>query len=387
MDNILVFRTGILGTWREKFAGVADFARTADWRLQPVDARSSHPDIHRLLSFWKPRGAIVDASGAPDRLRAADFGSLPLVVMTPEADPLGRRVASVASDSKEIARLAIRELLAANPQALLFVDWYEPRAWAAIKREHARAIAEMHGLPFAVVSPDAADAGDASRLEARIASAISALPSPCGVFAVTDSIGAVALSAAARLGRSVPADVAVVGVDDDPEVCEFCVPSLTSIRPDFQRLGFAAGSLLLETIEGGPRRQAAPRAVVVPPLGVVRRASTRALRRPDPKVGEALELIRCRACEGIRPAEVAKIFRGSRRSAELRFKAATGRTIGEEILERRLATACDLLKTGRNSVAAIAGFCGWNGDVAFRKAFKSRYGVSPLHWACSCGDP
>ncbi len=32
--------------------------------------------------------------------------------------------------------------------------------------------------------------------------------------------------------------------------------------------------------------------------------------------------------------------------------AATGRTIGAEILERRLATACDLLKAGRNSVEA-----------------------------------
>ena len=74
MDDILVFRTGVLGTWREKFAGVAAFARTADWRLQPVDARTARPDVRRLLSYWKPRGAIVDASGAPDRLRAADFG-------------------------------------------------------------------------------------------------------------------------------------------------------------------------------------------------------------------------------------------------------------------------------------------------------------------------
>ena len=49
MDNILVFRTGILGTWREKFAGVADFARTAGWRLQPVDAREARPDLRRLL--------------------------------------------------------------------------------------------------------------------------------------------------------------------------------------------------------------------------------------------------------------------------------------------------------------------------------------------------
>ena len=377
MDDILVFRTGVLGTWREKYAGIAAFARTADWRLQPVDARSARPDVRRLLSFWKPRGAIVDASGAPDRLRAADFGGLPFVVMTPGADLPGRRgIPSVKSDSEEIARLALGEILAGNPASILFVDWFEPREWAAVKRERARGIAALHGLPFAVVSPAPADARDPSRLDLRIAAAVAALPRPCGVFAVTDAVGAVALSALGRLGLDIPGDAAVVAVDDDPEVCENCVPTLTSVRPDFHRLGFAAGALLRERIGG-----AAPRSVVVPPAGVVRRASTHALRRPDRKVAEAVERIRLRACEGVRPAEIAAILGGTRRSAELRFKAATGRTIGAEILERRLAAACDLLKAGRNSVAAVAGFCGWNGDVAFRKAFKSRFGVPPLRWA------
>ena len=377
MDDILVFRTGVLGTWREKYAGIAAFARTADWRLQPVDARSVRPDVRRLLSFWKPRGAIVDASGAPDRLRAADFGGLPFVVMTPGADLPGRRgIPSVKSDSEEIARLALGEILAGNPASILFVDWFEPREWAAVKRERARGIAALHGLPFAVVSPAPADARDPSRLDRRIAAAVAALPCPCGVFAVTDTVGAVALSALGRLGLDIPGDAAVVAVDDDPEVCENCVPTLTSVRPDFHRLGFAAGALLRERIGG-----AAPRSVVVPPAGVVRRASTHALRRPDRKVAEAVERIRLRACEGVRPAEIAAILGGTRRSAELRFKAATGRTIGAEILERRLAAACDLLKAGRNSVAAVAGFCGWNGDVAFRKAFKSRFGVPPLRWA------
>lgn len=378
MDNILVFRTGILGTWREKFAGVADFARTAGWRLQPVDAREARPDLRRLLAFWRPLGAILDASGAPDRLRAADFGAMPVVVMTPESDSRGRRAPSVSSDSGEIARLALGELLAANPASILFVDWHAPREWAAVKRERARDIAAMHRIPFSVVSPAPADA---SILEGRVAAVLSALPLPCGVFAVTDSVGAVALSAAARLGLDVPGDVAVVGVDDDPEVCENCVPTLTSVRPDFHRLGFAAGALLLETIDGRGARGAAARAVVVPPAGVVRRASTGVLRRPDRAVREARELIRRRACEGLRPAEAAALFGTSRRMAELRFKAATGRTIGEEILERRLAVACDLLRAGRNSVAAVAGLCGWNGDAAFRKAFESRFCVSPLRWA------
>lgn len=386
MDDIIVFRTGVLGTWREKFAGIAACARAADWRLQPVDARAVRPDVRRLLSFWNLRGAIVDASGAPDRLRPEDFGGLPVVFMTPDSDPRGRRTGSVSSDSPEIAKLALAELLAGNPASLVFVDWYEPRRWAAEKRRASRDIARMHAMPMEVVEPRPGDAADPTRLEDRIASALSNVPRPCGVFAVTDSLGALALSAAARLGLDVPSDVSVVAVDDDPEVCENCTPALTSVRPDFQRLGFAAGTLLRALVGGraGEKLPVAGRNVVVPPVGVVRRASTSSLRRPDRKVAEAMERIRLEACSGLRPADVAARFGTSRRMAEMRFKAATGKTIGGAILERRLAVACDCLAAGRNSVSAVASICGWNGDLAFRKAFKSRFGVPPLRWKRSC---
>jgi len=66
--------------------------------------------------------------------------------------------------------------------------------------------------------------------------------------------------------------------------------------------------------------------------------------------------------------------------AEMRFKAATGKAIGETIIERRLAAACSYLKEGETSIAAIANFCGWKSDIAFRKAFVSRFGVAPREW-------
>jgi transcriptional regulator GlxA family with amidase domain len=130
--------------------------------------------------------------------------------------------------------------------------------------------------------------------------------------------------------------------------------------------------------QSGGARPVAPLAVA--PLGIVRRASSRQMRIYDSTVYEALEKIRLHACDGLQPSDIAKDFPVSRRMAEIRFKAATGKTIGDELLERRLAVACDYLREGRSSVAAIANFCGWNSDVAFRKAFKDRFGLSPLQW-------
>ena len=378
MKSIIVFRTGVLGTWREKYTGIAAFAKTVGWQLQPVDARTVRPDFKRIIDFWEPKGFILDASGAPEMFRGERFNGIPAIVMNPAKAIFKDSMPSVSSDSREISKLAIAELLRANPESIVFVEWFNPSMdWSCCKREMAREIASMHGLKFKVVTPSPADAADQALLVERIAKTIKSMPKPCGIFAVTDMVGAAAIAAARKTGAEIPADVMVVAVDDDPEICENCNPTLTSVRPDFYRLGFSAGSQLAKMVEYGEH---APANATVPPLGIIRRASTQTMRVYDRKIAMALEQIRLRACEGISPKDIAPVFGCSRRMAEIRFKTAIGKTIGEAILERRLAAACDYLAEGKSSVSAIANFCGWESDIAFRKAFKSRYGKSPRKW-------
>ena len=380
MRQVIVFRTGTLGTWREKYNGIAAYAKSADWRLHPVDARTERPDVPHILDFWKPDGIIIDASGAPQMFCNDDFGRLPVVVMNPEMDIKGRARPAVLSDSMEITRLAASELLGLNPASLVFMEWFTPSInWSSGKRDMMAEIARMHGIPFFVVTPERGDAGDVARYEERVAKALERMPRPCGIFAATDIQGAVAISAATKLDLRIPEDVAVVAVDDDPEICESCTPTLTSVRPDFYQLGFSAGRLLDDAMHSSKTEDS----VKIPPLAVVRRASTQTMRIYDRKIAWALEQIRLRACNGISPKDIASRFNCSRRMAEIRFKAATGKTIGEAILERRLSAACAYLKDGKSSVSAIANFCGWESDIAFRKAFKSHFGKSPLKWLSS----
>ena len=78
MKTVIIFRTGALGTWREKYNGIASYSKPANWQLKPVDARLKPPDFKQLIEFWKPDGAIIDASGNPrafDRRRSATFPS------------------------------------------------------------------------------------------------------------------------------------------------------------------------------------------------------------------------------------------------------------------------------------------------------------------------
>lgn len=356
MHTILVFRTDTTGLWREKLAGITAFAKMEGWRVQPIDARMKLSNCKGLIDFWKPAGIILDASGDTRGLDLKEFLRLPCVCLTPSSDAVRRAVPFICSSPQEIATLAARELLRREIRTLAFVDAPGSPSWAATKRDAFRRIADLHGFKLAVVMPQE----------------IAALPRPVGLFAVTDNLAADVLVYAERAGIRVPEDLSVVGVDDNPEICENCSPTLTSVRPDFHQLGFIAAKVLRDRI-ASPRQKI--ESVEIPPIGLVRRASSGA--HPDACISHALEQIRLHACEGLSVANVAALFGDcSRRSAELRFKAAVGKTMTEAILDVRLSRARDYLKEGL-SVSAVANFCGWKSDITFRKAFKGKFGFTP----------
>ena len=57
------------------------------------------------------------------------------------------------------------------------------------------------------------------------------LPRPCGIFAANDYVGEEIINICGQLGISVPNDIAVLGVDNDEQICERLVPTLSSIAP------------------------------------------------------------------------------------------------------------------------------------------------------------
>ena len=362
----------------EKYNGIAEYAKSKDWLLRPVDARVNSPNFRQIIRYYSPAGIILDASCSPQTFANVDFGNIPVVIMNLESNMGKKAQSSVSSDSREIAKLAVSELLEANPSMFVFIEWFNPSMrWSSIKREVASELSALHGIPLRIITPTPSDMTNPSKLGKRISTMLKTLPRPCGVFAVSDIIGAAAVSAARRIGANIPEDISVISVDDDPEICESCSPTLSSVRPDFHQLGFSAASLLCEAME---HPNASPKRIEVAPLGIVRRASTRLTRIYDKKVHDALESIRLDACNGITPHDIAGKFGTSRRMAEIRFKAATGRSIGHEILEKRLSVACAYLKEGKTSIYAIANFCGWKSDLAFRKSFKAHFGISPREW-------
>ena len=212
---------------------------------------------------------------------------------------------------------------------------------------------------------------------ARLKPWLLKLPKPCGLFAANDDIATVVLDACRAGGLSVPDDIAVIGVDDEPSVCEATKPSLSSVRPNFERAGRLAVDLLVRHLA---QPELAEEHILFPVAGVTLRQSTRHLAQPNAKILAALEFIRREATHGLKAADVVAFLGLSERLAETRFKAATGHRITEEITEVRLVRALELLRDPHQALGPIANLCGWNSDIYLKRLFKARYGLTMSQW-------
>ena len=117
---------------------------------------------------------------------------------------------------------------------------------------------------------------------------LTRLPKPIGIFASYDLMGRLIIDSCNKLKYMVPEEVAVIGVDNDPLICELCSPPLSSIMPDTYKTGYIAASLLESIISKNELDKMAYR---IKPLGVKKRRSTDTIAIDDPYISKAMHYI------------------------------------------------------------------------------------------------
>ncbi len=204
---------------------------------------------------------------------------------------------------------------------------------------------------------------------------LAALPVPCGVFCWNDETARNVILDAGAAGRSVPEDLAVVGVHNDDLLCESVQPNITSIALPLETVGYEAAALLDRLVQG----QAAPdEPIRFAPIEVVERGSTRSTA-DDPDVAQALAIIRSRATRGLSVDQICESLALpiSRRTLERRFVQALGRTPHEEIRRIQVQRARELLINTDLPQEEIAHRCGFSSNPFFSNTFKRVTGQRP----------
>ncbi len=349
-------------------------AHTAGWQVQSATLTEiSAAKLKELIRFWKADALVCDCGGRITPLNLRQFAHLPAVWISCRLPKDDVEVFTVTDDSGATAELAAKELLELDYTHFAFVNFPQSRIWSRDRAEHFGKIIGMHGYDCREFkSGNSADVqGWLNRLKAWM----ETLPKPCGLFAANDEVSNHVRGICRTRKWKIPGDVAIVGVDNDESICESALPSLSSVLADNEQMGFLASQLLAERLRN-PRLK--PVRSTVPPLMVVRRESTRPYRAPNGYVAKALELIREKACEGIRARDVIALMKGSRRTAEMRFREATGRSILDEIIRVRMTRARELLVSDRTRpVKVVAQMCGYASEATFRRVYCAHLGDFP----------
>ena len=376
VKTVLFFKSSELSSCRKKLAGVASVARPRGWNIQSVAPIRSEDAARHLIDLWKPDGCIVSCGAKANLFPSSVLGRIPRVFIDRPHAALSRGDSCVYHDSTATANTAIRELLSLNLRHYAYVNWSVPLIWNEERRSAFAAMMRQHGQEASYFESKL-PVSSTKRLPQELSAWLDSLPKPVGILAAQDFLSAKIITAARIAKLSVPNEVAVIGIDNDEELCESSVPSLSSVEPDFFRSGVMAAEILARMMESRLRK---PVRMTYPPLRLVRRESTRRLPKFDRSVSDALELIRRESCNGLAARDVFRLFPCSRRMAELRFRAATGRSILGEIRGIRLAKAKELLAGPPMKLEAVANFCGYRSAVAFSIFFKAETGCSPSAW-------
>lgn len=201
------------------------------------------------------------------------------------------------------------------------------------------------------------------------------LPPRTAILAANDPSGLEILRAARTIGRSVPEDLVVLGVDNDELACELTHPALSSIDINTTEIGMNAAQLMALLLAGSLPRQL--RSVTIKPKCVVERRSTDSLAVEDPRLRKVLKIIQARACNGLTIPDLVEEAHMSRRALEVDFRELFGRTLQEQINIVRVARARELLKSTNLPTPEIAEECGWPSASQMSKLFKRHTGMTP----------
>lgn len=213
-------------------------------------------------------------------------------------------------------------------------------------------------------------ASDWEHAQEHLGKWVLGLPKPVGIMCCNDDRGQQLVDACRQAEVAVPDQAAILGVDNDQELCSLSTPALSSVETNAERIGYAAAALLDQMMASGMIR--APGEMFFPPSHVVTRLSTDTVAVDDPVLARALRFMRDHACEGIDVGDVVEAAVTSRRYLERQMKTLLGRTPNQELLRLRIRRAQELLLETDLPLEAVARKAGFRnhkylGDVFVRE--------------------
>lgn len=368
---------GIAG--QDKLNGVFEHL-SAGHRWQLAIYRTMHEFTAETVRHELERktdGFIVGIPGTDDALDVLAATDMPTVVMNVSGGGIERRTGNIAfvrSDSAAVGREAAQTLLRQGVyKSYAYVGYRTDDDWS---RERGSAFRDtLDAAGFVGRMFDITHYKDNVEDKDTLIKWLKELPKPCGMLAACDDRAFEVADVCREIGIKIPAEIGLLGVNNDPLLCENADPKLSSIQPDFIAEGRRAAELLERMMSGGTIPDA-KRIQLIGVRAVVHRESTVPHSEAGRFVQKVLAYINREAVKGIGVEDVARRFKVSRSLLEMRFGELQGESVYEAMLRIRLEEVKRRLRTTKDHIAEITAQCGWANPTPPKLLFKRRFGIS-----------
>jgi len=365
-------------TCQARLAGVYRSAAVRGFRVRVIENAYVRKDLDEVVSFWNPIGMIVSCGYGTGDFDVRTFRHLPTIYY--DNDPFDcctDRWACVKSDSRQIGELAAHELSRLDSAHFAFVPHAGDFHWSRKRGEYfAKAVQTATGCSVTTF-PARSFVTPMARLKA-LSSWLWDLPRPCGVFAANDLVAEEVEQAAEYAGLRLPRDLALIGVDNQEQLCSTLPVPLTSIQMDFEQGGYIASEKLDGLIRGTLPSGGVFR---YPALRTVSRLSTRTTSTPADVFADCMtSFIREHVETGVSIEAVVRESGYSRRQAEKLFRQGAGKSILTAIHDAVYDRACVLAKKRDFPIAAVADALGGISRSQLDRIFVARTGLTLRAW-------
>ncbi len=361
---------------RGLISGIAKYAHLQEqWVFyRPLDYREPTPEqgLVDILRELKPDGIFMREPKQMDQIIKMGIPT----VSFPYTVEFVQGIANVAANHIAIGKMAAQHFLDRGFQCFAycgFDDWW----WSRKRREGFCAAVDEAGYEAAIyeLPPKAHRTWDKELY--AIAKWLRTLTLPVGLMACNDDRAELIVEACRAVGLGVPDQVAIVGVDNDPLICELCGPPLSSVSLGIEKAGYEIAALLDQMIRG---KTVNTRTIFIEPTHVVTRQSSDTLAVGDEDVASAIHFIRQQGRKNIIAKDVADHGLLSRRALEKRFRRILGKSIHEEIRQVRVELVVRMLMDRQISISKIAEVLSFPSVSHLSRYFRKEKGISPLQY-------
>jgi LacI family transcriptional regulator len=354
---------------RDWFVYFLSYAREhTNWivRRTPLIYRHSMTAEEMISSLhnWKPDGFVVNYGDFPHHIYKMGIPILAGANVRGTPSDVNR----IVDDSETVSRLAAEHLISHGFKRFAYCGF--DIAWSHSRRDCFSRIIKKAGFELSIfdspVKPQDMDA---------MIHWLKSLKPPVALLACNDDRAEEVITACQTIGMKIPKDIAVLGIDNDPLICETTFPQLSSIAFNLKETSWRAARTLERLMNGIDIKR---KKIFTFPTHVVTRQSTDTMSVNDPLVAKAMSYIHSHHSVLIQVKDVAAEVKISSSELRKRFNKALNHSIQYEIVRSRVNYISKLLIETDFPVYEIAAQLGYPPEGKYIiRFFKKVTGMTP----------